>query len=459
MSPDRRLALTASLALGGLIPTLAAAAGPRRNETAAPTRAATGPELGVIPDAPGDQSRSLQAAIDKATERGVVLQLPAGRYLVRDLRLRPGSHLYGTAARTSIALAGAGHLLSGDGAHGARLDGLTLDGNGHQLAGGNRTGLVVLSGCRDIDLRDLTVLRSQANGLMLTRCSGRISDCRITAITEAGIFSIDGTGLEITNNLVQDCANNGILVWREKAGEDGTIVSANRIERMRAERGGSGEYGNGVNVYRAGNVLVTGNRIADCAYTAIRGNAASNIQMVANSCSRLGEVALYAEFGFEGALIASNIVETAAAGISVTNFNEGGRLAVVQGNLIRNLTRREHEPVDKRGEGIAVEADAIVTGNTIENAPTAGIVVGWGHYMRDCAVTSNVIRNARVGIMITRDPKAGAALIAQNLISGVREGAIRAMDKGVLVGPDLVKSGTSPSRITVQGNMAVDPAA
>ena len=60
--------------------------------------------------------------------------------------------------------------------------------------------------------------------------------------------------------------------------------------------------------------------------------------MIANSCARLGEVALYAEFGFEGALIANNLVDTAATGISVTNFNEGGRLAVVQGNLVRNLS-------------------------------------------------------------------------------------------------------------------------
>ena len=36
-------------------------------------------------------------------------------------------------------------------------------------------------------------------------------------------------------------------------------------------------------------------------------------------------------------VIANNIVDGAALGVSVTNFDEGGRLAVVQGNLIRNL--------------------------------------------------------------------------------------------------------------------------
>jgi len=203
------------------------------------------------------------------------------------------------------------------------------------------------------------------------------------------VRSLDARGLEITHNEISDCGNNGIQVWRSQAGEDGTLVSANRIARTAAKGGGTGENGNGVNVFRAGNVVVSGNRITDCAYSAVRGNAASNIQILGNSASRIGEVALYAEFGFEGAIIANNLVDSAATGVSVTNFNEGGRLSVVQGNLIRNLFRREKEPVDKRGEGISVEADSVVSGNVIESAPTCGIMVGWGRYMRNCMITQN----------------------------------------------------------------------
>src|SRR6185437_14614109 len=212
-------------------------------------------------------------------------------------------------------------------------------------------------------------------------------DCSIAAVIQAAIRSIDATGIDITNNDIADCGNNGIQVWRSEAGEDGSIVAGNRIARIRADSGGTGENGNGVSVFRAGGVLVSGNRITDCAYTAVRGNAASDIQIIANNCARLGEVALYAEFGFEGALIANNLVDTAATGISVTNFNEGGRLAVIKGNLIRNLFRREHEKDDKRGEGIGVEADAVVIGNTIQNAPPVGIQIGWGTFMRDVSAT------------------------------------------------------------------------
>ena len=202
-------------------------------------------------------------------------------------------------------------------------------------------------------------------------------------------------------------------------------------------------------------MLVTGNRISDCAYSAVRGNAASNIQIIANSCERLGEVALYAEFGFQGAIIANNIVDTAATGISVTNFNDGGRLAVIQGNLIRNLFRREQEPEDKRGEGIGVETDAVVIGNTIENAPTVGIQIGWGSYMRDVAATGNVIRHARVGISVTGATDAGKCLIANNLISDAKEGAIREMQFGEMTGPDLVHQQGVSNRVQLAGNVAV----
>ena len=43
--------------------------------------------------------------------------------------------------------------------------------------------------------------------------------------------------------------------------------------------------------------------------------------------------------------------------------------------MVRNLRLYDH-PVDKRGTGIAVEADTVVSGNVIENGPTAGFSPG-----------------------------------------------------------------------------------
>lgn len=452
MTVDRRSLLVSGLAAGAsLAAASAAVAGARPVAVATPASAA--PVSGLEPNSPRDQTAVLQAAIDAAASRGLPLVLPAGRFCAGGITLRPGSRLIGAAQKTILEFIGGPSFVTAENAGGVGLEDLVIDGRSLALDPARADGLIHLRGCERMLLRQVEVMRSSLSGVVLEHCSGRISDSVLTHAAAAGLHSLDATGLEVLHNTIRDCGNNGIQVWRSTAGDDGTIVSGNRIERIAARAGGSGENGNGINVFRSGGVIVTGNRIADCAYSAIRGNAAANIQMIANSCARIGEVALYAEFGFEGALIASNVIDTAASGIAVTNFNEGGRLAVVQGNLVRNLFRREQEPEDKRGIGISVEADSLVTGNTIENAETAGIVVGWGKYMRDCMVTQNLVRNAPVGILVSADPDAGSALISGNMISGTSNGAIRAMNGGEPTGPDLAREPDRKGRITVSGNV------
>ena len=229
----------------------------------------------------------------------------------------------------------------------------------------------------------------------------------------------------------------------------------NRIEDIADARGGSGQYGNAINVFRAGNVIVRGNRISRAAFTGVRGNAASNIQIVGNIITEIGEVAIYSEFGFEGAVISNNTVDGAALGIVVTNFNEGGRLAVVQGNLIRNLKAKRPagtDPNDSAGIGIGVEADAAVTGNVIENAPNAGISVGWGQHLRDVSIVGNVVRSAGFGIAVSVASGAGTAVISGNLIGGATRGAIVGMDFAKAVSGDLIKEHARYANLQISGN-------
>lgn len=446
MTFDRRRLFAATFGLGLLSSTAVA-----RPKAPGPV----GADTGLAPDSGQDQTEVLQRLIDEAANRRTQLTLPPGRFLVRTLTLRPNSRISDAGSATILKNSGGGAMLVADAADNLRLDNFTLDGGRLPLAANRAKGLLTIIRSSRIGVRDLSLRDSLLGGIVLDRSGGHVTGNMIAGVADAAIFSTDAIGLEITDNTISDAANNGILVWRSSQGEDGTKVSGNRIEKIGAAAGGSGQNGNGINVYRAGNVLVTGNRIADCAFTAIRGNAASNIQMVANNCQRLGEVALYAEFGFQGALIANNLVDGAATGVSVTNFNEGGRLAVVQGNLIRNLVRREAEAVDKRGDGIAVEADAVVTGNTIENAATFGILIGWGRHMRDVTATSNLIRNARVGIGVTGDTAAGAVMITANMISGARDGAIRSLKFSQPYGPDLAIGRTDTARTLIERNLAI----
>jgi uncharacterized secreted repeat protein (TIGR03808 family) len=445
MTIDRRAIL--STTLGGI----AIAAAASRADAAPPAAQMPGTAVGLVPDTGADQTAALQAAIDNAAERKTALVLTPGRYLAGRVTLRAGTQIIAGNGTATLALARGGPLLTADNAAGIRITGLAIDGG---MLGTIDDALVALTGCADIALDDLHVSHTPGRAILLDGCTGRVTRSRI-AHAGTGIHSLDGSGIAMLDNVVEDCANNAIQVWRRANGADGSIVSRNRIARVAAKAGGSGQNGNGVSVFRAGGVLVEGNRIADCAYSAVRANAASNIQIVANTCERIGEVALYAEFGFEGALIASNVIDHAASGISVTNFDRGGRLAVVQGNLVRNLVRREAEPTDKRGEGIIVEADASVTGNTIENAQTAGIVIGWGRFMRDCVVTGNLVRASPLGILVSADADGGACLIASNMISGAKDGAIRAHDHGRSFGADLVRDTTDNGRVRIAGNVGV----
>ena len=274
----------------------------------------------------------------------------------------------------------------------------------------------------------------------------------IVFIRSNQVWISDGTGAHARRLTSQGTAAKPFRYPSES--DDGTIVVDNRIENIKAGPGGTGQYGNAINAFRANNVIVRGNRIRDCDYSGVRGNSASNIQIVGNTVTDAREVALYSEFAFEGAIIANNVVDGCSTGVSVANFNEGGRLAIVQGNIIRNTKTRRYpgSNTDHGGVGIYVEADSNVTGNVIENAPYSGISVGWGRYMRDVSVVGNVVRNARYGVAVSVSSGAGNAVISGNLISGSRNGAIVGMDHAQAVSGDLSRDPQRFANLQISGN-------
>jgi uncharacterized secreted repeat protein (TIGR03808 family) len=399
-------------------------------------------QYGVRPGSPDDQTMTLQRAIDEAARAQVPLALPPGVYRTSMLRLQSGSQLVGVRGATRLVFSSGASMFSGEGASSVGLLNLTLDGNGIALA--PRRGLVHCLDGRDIRIVDCEIAGSGGNGIWFENVSGDVSGNIITSSATTAIVSFDAKGLQVTRNTIAGTNDNGIEILRTTIGDDGTLVADNRIEDIKAGPGGSGQYGNAINAFRAGNVIVRGNRIRNCDYSAVRGNSASNIQITGNSVSDVREVALYSEFSFEGAVIANNTVDGAALGVSVCNFNEGGRLAVVQGNIIRNLLPKRPigtAPDDDAGIGIYVEADTSVSGNVIENAPSFGIVAGWGKYLRDVAISGNVIRKAFVGIGVSVAPGAGTALVDNNVISEAPRGAVVGLDHARPITPDLCAEG------------------
>lgn len=392
--------------------------------------------FGVRPGAPDDQSAKLQRAINDAARRRVPLLLAPGVYRAGDLKLSTSSQIVGVRGATRLIYTHGPSLVSGGHAETVSLTGLTLDGGGRPLPAGRA--LAHFDTVKAIRVTDCAIVGAGGNGITLQTCDGAVTHSAITGAADSALFCNDGLGLIIAANTIRRSGNNGILVWQSDKRYDGTLIADNRVEDTRARASGSGQNGNAINVFRAGNVIVRGNHVRNAAFSAIRGNSASDIQIIGNNCTELGEVAIYSEFGFQGAVIADNLIDGSETGISVTNFNNGGRLATVRGNIVRNLrTQRSGQA----GVGIGVEADTAVTGNVIENAAAAGIGIGWGPYMRNVSITSNLVRKSAMGVAVSVVKGVGVAVIANNVFAETIGGAIVGMQWLKKVTGDLALAG------------------
>jgi uncharacterized secreted repeat protein (TIGR03808 family) len=369
------------------------------------------------------------------------------------LRLPSGAQLIGVRGATRLVFAGGPSLFAAEGAETVTLTGLLLDGLSRPLPPDH--GLVHFERTSGVRIADCAIVASGRHGIRFTEVAGEVTRSSITDAADVALLCTDARGLTIAGNAIANSGNNGIVIIRSVAGPDGTMVLDNRIEDTRNHDGGSGQFGNAINAYRAGDVIVRGNLIRRSAFSGVRGNSASGIQIVGNTVYDCGETALYSEFGFEGAIVANNIVDRAQTGVSITNFNEGGRLATVQGNIFRNLAPRSANPGELNGIGIYVEADTAVTGNVVESADAAGIVIGWGRYLRDVAVTGNVVRKTPIGIAVSVVSGAGSALISANVISQTERGAVVGMDHARPVTGDLTRDGAmSYAHLSITGNRA-----
>ena len=410
-------------------------------------------DFGIEPNVPRDQSSKLQAAIDAATKSGVELHLPGGIYIARKLKITSGVAISGVPGLTRLVLGRpAEYLLAIEGAKNVTLRGIVFDGAKHRLGTGDGAAIVKADSVDQLSIEHCQVQNGHANGIALRQCSGKIIHSIVKKCRSGGIFSLDAKGFEIGHNTIEEIGDNGIMVWQSEKREDGSIVHHNRIKKIYGKSGGNGQYGNGVGVFRAANVVVTGNRISDCEFSAIRNNAGDNIQITDNNCSRLNEVAIFVEFAFSGAVVSNNMIEKAGMGISITNFNEGGRLSVCSNNVVRDMFGARSNP-NTRAIGIAVEADTVVSGNVVENAKRAGLWLGWGKYLRNVSANGNIIRNCDLGIAVSAVKEAQSTLISNNMISGAVQ-AIAGMDHNKIITNDLSDPATKQLKsIQVTGNM------
>ncbi|MFS8147532.1 TIGR03808 family TAT-translocated repetitive protein [Rhizobium sp. BR 249] len=452
--PSRRdmlLLLAASAVAGGMAPRalaspLAAAAEPKLRG------AIDAAEYRAIAESGDRKTRNLQQMIEQAARENVPVFLPPGTYKVSNLTLPDNTRISGVPGASRIVYTGEGHLFAAENVRRVELSNLVIDGGNRRL-GDYAGGLLQFAGVDEVLIDNCEIGGSRKHGVQLERCGGRIERSRISGAAQSGLYAVESANLSISGNTVSDCGNGGILVHRWKKAEDGTVVSGNRISNIRANDGGTGENGNGINIFRADSVMVVNNHISDCAFTAIRANSASDIQINSNQCRRSGETAIYVEFAFEGAVVSGNLIDGAANGISIANFDEGGRLASVTGNVVRNLTLKgpyKHEV--GFGIGIAAEADTLISGNAIEGAPRWGLQIGWGPYLRNVIVNGNVVRKTPVGCAVSVADGAGTAVITDNVFQETSEGAVLGFQWEKKVSGELASGGSPYAQLTVERN-------
>jgi len=105
--------------------------------------------------------------------------------------------------------------------------------------------------------------------------------------------------------------------------------------------------------------------------------------------------------------------------------------------------------------GIWVEGDGIVTSNLISGNGRFGLRIGSAWRLGTVTVIANSIDGPSVGIGVS-SADSGYAMITMNMISGAKEGGIRALSGDTLIGKDLTRGGSEAFRnLAIAANVSM----
>ena len=416
---------------------------------ASPARAqAIVPELN--PATPDDQSGPLQDALLRASAEGRPLFLPPGTYYAQNLQVPSNLVVQGIPGKTILAAAGVAPVARIAGSAHVRFESVTF-GAGSGGPEGGEAGLLEIEASDHVTLADCAFTGGKASGIVIHDAAAEIDGCDFLGHGLAAIFSLDSRGLTVSGNRIAGCGNGGVLIWGNASRRGSSTIIGNAITGIGASNGGNGENGNGINVFRCDDVLIANNRIADCAFTAIRLNSTNNVVVSGNLCRNSGEVAIFSEFAFTGSVIADNIVDGAALGISVTNMDRSGQVATVTGNIVRNIRAASAVNPDTKPIGIYAEAETTITGNTIYSVVGTGIRAGNGEFLRNVVIADNVVSAVNTGIGVSVVDKAGAVTVTNNTITALDHGIV-GMEWEQVVSDNLSRDAANYPQVSISGN-------
>ena len=375
-----------------------------------------------------DQTAKLQAQINEAQASNGVVSLAAGIYQVTNLYVSAPIIIMGVPGKTVLQSLNGGNILKLNAVSNAVVSGVVFDSQNLTPAGASSLATAYQMSafqCADIRVENCIFKNAKTSGAGFDACTGRVVGNQFYNIDQialrAGTFvgkyqgrvvgnqTITLSGLEISGNHIHQAGNGGIFVLHDGApnDEDGTIISNNHVEGV-LSGSGDGQYGNGIDVFNANNVIIADNRIANCVYGGIRVVSCKHVQVIGNNISRIADSGIFVEFAFESIVVSNNIVEDVSIGIQMSG-GDGvlGYTGVCSNNIVRNVGRAFTNP--EFSNFIGIDAVSIATnciGNVVENVaanshgPGIGILAAdWtsSHYHQ---FEGNIIRNAACGIGI-----------------------------------------------------------
>ena len=331
--------------------------------------------------------------------------LPAGTYVVSNLTLPRYVRLSGVPGATRIVYGGDGHLLIGRGRRAYRTD-----RPGHRRRQpldrrSTRRASSIFS--RVAPRRRSTIARSSAaarTASRFERVGGRIE--RSTISGRRRRRHLFGRGGRARRSPATPSPTAPMAASSCIAGSRPTTApssSGNRVERIAARNGGTGQNGNGINVFRADNVMVVEQR-------------RQRLRLLGDPRQQRQQPADRSQHLLAHRRDRASMPNSPSKAPSSTPTSSTARPTASRSSISTRAaawpSARQHRaqsvdqgplPADAPGfgVGITVEADTAVTGNVVENAPLYGLQIGWGPYMRNVVATGNVIRKAGTGIAVT----------------------------------------------------------
>ncbi|MGN6488164.1 MAG: TIGR03808 family TAT-translocated repetitive protein [Devosia sp.] len=408
----------------------------------------------IVPDLnPGstdDQSGPLQDALLRASAEGRPLFLPPGTYFAQNLQVPSYLVVEGIPGKTMLAAAGEAPVARVVGSAHVRFENVGFSA-GHGGPVGIEEGLLEIEASDHVTLTSCGFTGGKASGIVIHDAATEIDACDFLGHGRAAIFSADSRGLVAARNRIAGCGNAGILIRGGTSRRGASTLLGNSISGIGATNGGTGQNGNGISVFRCDDVLIANNRIADCAFTAIRLNATNNVVVSGNLCRNSGDVAILSQFAFTGSVISDNIVDGAALGISVTSMDRGGQLATITGNIVRNIRAASAVNPETRPIGIYAEAETTITGNTVAAVAGTGIRAGTGEFLRNVVIADNVVSAADTGIGVSVAPGAGPVSITDNTVTARAHGIV-GLEAETVVSDDLVRDAAQYPQVSLSGN-------